>query len=165
MNFYIGQGYVSQMNKNLDNTHLISSKDIENNNIQWGSVDNFKLIKNKAIIINTDLSKNQGIHWIVLCLLDDDDIYIIDSLGKHNKRTFDNIMYKRLYSHKIHFFPYSHQYKDNSLCGWHAITTAKYINKNRILTQELCYNVVKKLWGNSADDDDIKLIIEKFGKI
>ena len=54
------------LNKEVNkSTDLINSEDIKRNNLKWSMVDNIKLSYKEPLIMNTDISSGQGIHWIV----------------------------------------------------------------------------------------------------
>ena len=58
------------LNKEINkSTDLINSNDINKNNLKWSMVDNIKLSYKEPLIMNTDISNGQGIHWIVLHLV------------------------------------------------------------------------------------------------
>jgi hypothetical protein len=62
--------------------------------------------------------------------------------------------------YKIKFYKYPFQHSDNSLCGWYAIYIAKKLNKHK---PKNIFKYVYDLFGDSADNGDIKKLIEGFG--
>lgn len=130
-------------------------------------VDTFKnlLNENEAFIVNTDLSSGSGIHWIVI-YRNNDNLLIIDPLGKKNYRPYDAIMFKTIkdVGLKYKFFDDDIQYSNNSLCGWYSIYVAKLINKNKDKSiNEIIDILNSKFKSNGADDDDEKILEKSFG--
>ena len=147
----------------FDRGDLISSSDIETNDVKWASVDNFSDLLNQkdAFIINTDLDSGGGIHWITL-FVRDGICYIVDSLGPDNKRPNDKIMFKIIKDSdlKYQLYPHSFQYGDSSFCGWFAIYTCVLINRNKNAD---VFELIHDVFGDDADDSDIEVLINAFG--
>lgn len=60
---------------------MITSADIERNGFAWTMVDDMRkrmFKRGKPFIINTDISGNQGVHWITAVLADDNKWFIYD---------------------------------------------------------------------------------------
>jgi hypothetical protein len=65
------------------------------------------------------------------------------------------------HGYKIDFYNGDFQYKDNSMCGYFAIFICRLINKYKLSiskTKKLIY----KYFGDDADDNDIKILIDHF---
>lgn len=145
---------------------MISSSDIESNGIAWGSVDNFagKLKDRVPIVINTDLSSGGGVHWLCLYPVEK-KVIVFDSLGKSNFRPNDAIMVKQIQSrgYTTTVWNGSSQFKDDSLCGWHAIYCAKLLKQHRPKTIDQACDVVEQTIGKTADEADVQRLAKSFG--
>jgi len=140
---------------------MINSDDCEKNMITWSMVDNLHnvMYDREPVCLNTDLSSGAGIHWI--CVYPRDNIiYIIDPLGPKNYRPYDSIMYNQMYGHKVKFYPGKFQYDDSVLCGFFTIYVCKMLQHNPECN---VFEEVEKVFGDSADDEDIQKLINAFG--
>jgi hypothetical protein len=143
---------------------MISSIDIKKNGIKWASADNFtKILKDReAVIINTDISIGQGIHWIVLYPYENICL-IVDSLGKNNNRNNNSLILQTIKENNLKPYIYDgeFQYKDNTLCGWYAIYISNLINQHKADIRTTI-KMINQIFGRTADDDDIKVLIDAF---
>ena len=124
-----------------------------------------EFVDKEPIIMNTDLSDGQGIHWIVLFPFNG-TVYIFDSLGKNNIRMNDKIMFEQIkeqgYNYK--FYPYSYQYRDDSLCGWFSIFVASVLKKHSSsISENNVFSIIHTIFNDDADDDDILVLMKAFG--
>ena len=145
---------------------LITNKDIEEYGIKWAMVDKFgPLLKDRrAIVVNTDVSSGEGIHWIVMIPIDD-VVYIVDSLGEEtNERQYDDIMFDtiRKRGYNIKFYDGLYQYKDSVLCGYFAIYIALLFNHTPNISLEKAHDIVYKNFGYSSDVNDVRNILNFF---
>lgn len=159
---------VGSIQRKLDNTNLISDEDIQKNGLDVAMVDNFELKDKKPIIINTDVSTGQGIHWITLMPFFNDGVcMVIDSLGPNNFRRYDQIMYDRIASYglKSLFYEGSFQYLDSSQCGFFAIMVAQKLKQMKNPSIEKVVSLLDRLFGKnrSPDDNDLSQILAYFG--
>ena len=143
---------------------MINSKDIERNNIKWASVDTFAplLKSNDAFIINTDIDKGAGIHWIVMKRFND-IILIIDPLGPYNHRPYDNIMFDILKNYNVKLYDGAFQYSDSYLCGWFSIFICKLINAYKSTNINDVDLLINQYFGRTADENDVKILVNAFG--
>jgi hypothetical protein len=139
----------------------ISNVDIENNNIKWASVDTIDTIIKPytCAICNTDLSANGGKHWFSIITINDNTVYIIDPLGKNNKRSYDNIMYETLKKAGIDNILWCDtkvQMRTSYHCGWFSVYICKYILEPLIkmyydkLTPQIISRKMKSVFGASS---------------
>lgn len=146
---------------------MINSDDIIRNGFDWGSVDNFagKLKDREPIIVNTDISSGQGIHFFTVIPIDD-VLFIIDSLGTNNYRPYDDIMFREIEQTGLRpvFFNGRMQFDNDSLCGWFSLFNA-YLLKNYQghLTLAIANKLIENAFGHTADDGDIHKLIDMFG--
>jgi len=143
---------------------LISNVDIMRNGLKWCSVDKIHLFLNSkdAFVVNTDTSYGGGIHWIVL-FVRNGICYIIDSLGKNNKRDNEGSMIKQILDFDLKPKIYdkgAFQYVNNSMCGWFSIFVAKLINYNKNVD---IFKMIYNIFGSRPDDNDIMILIRSFG--
>lgn len=163
-----GQGVskAGSISRKIDKTDLISSVDIERNGVPYASVDQIapKLKLYQPLIVNTDLSSGPGQHWIVAYCVPKTAV-IFDSLGAHNFRPNDVVMWKQLKSkgYETTFWRGQSQYDDSVQCGWFSLYTAKILQKHKPKTVDQAVDVVEHYLGKEADDGDIKKIIKAFG--
>jgi len=138
-------------------------------------IDDFKLRPLESIILNTDLSGNPGVHWIVLTGLKNSFAHIFDSLGSKNPRKdadgniTDKILFDRLRSqgyNRIHFYPYKVQLIDSSACGNFSIFTAKLIQsllkEDPNLSPESLDSAIISQFGKTASQKDERLLAKLF---
>jgi hypothetical protein len=148
---------------------LINNSDIEQNGLIWASIDNFKnkLKDGLPIIINTDVSTGQGIHWIVLTKIGS-NVFIIDSLGRLNKRDNQDILDKTLKELNLTpiYYNGAMQYMDSNLCGYFSIINAYNILKLNELSIKNITKMLDDMYGADRipDEGDIKVILEHFKK-
>lgn len=156
----------------LDNTDLISSDDIENNNLNWCMVDQIakELKPYNIFILNTDVSTGDGIHWVA-CIALSDSVYVIDPLGPQNKRKYDDMMLKicKDNGYDVNFYPYKFQLKTSAQCGYFAIYVCKKVlepllNKyGEDITIEKINKKIVSIFGKTADTNDLMVLIKAFG--
>lgn len=130
--------------------------------MDFANVDNYdqKLQDSQPLIINTDLSNGEGIHWIVL-YPKDGTLYVIDPLGPKNYRPYDNV-FSQVASQSgltIKYFPGRFQFNNSQECGWFAIYVAKLLQK----TNGDPFNIVKSTFGRTADRGDQTVLKNAFG--
>lgn len=164
---------------------MINGNDIDRNGIEWHMVDDYhptsKLI---PIIINTDTSDGQGVHWIVGVIIHSSpnsthkyEGYIYDPLGAKNNRVTSKGEPIDQYLHRafeeatgndhIHFYPYPSQLPTNSLCGWHSIYIATilrdYLKRYPHSSSSDLDKVIETQFGKSADKEDVAVLYRAFG--
>jgi hypothetical protein len=144
----------------------MSNNDIVKNRFNVGMVDNFEkyLINNKPFVVNTDVSSGFGIHYIVLCKLDN-NCYICDSLGKNNYRPYDNIMLKTIKNNGLNciWYPFKFQVKTSVKCGWWSIFVCKLIQNLQNKSPQNITENIKKFVGKTAEISDENVLIKFFG--
>lgn len=143
---------------------MINSDDLEKNGVRWSMVDELRdnLYDREPLCMNTDVKgegTQGGIHWITVYPRGD-TIYIIDSLGKDNYRLYDNLMFSQMVGMKVRFFNGKFQYDDDVLCGFFTIYICKMLQNNPECD---VFEEVEKVFGLSADDGDIRKLIDAFG--
>ena len=152
---------------------MITSKDIERNGLKWSMIDTFApLLKHdrKAFVVNSDKETSQGRHWFVMLPIDD-VVFIVDSLGKNNKRGNDGLMLKIIKDNGFipQFYNGAFQYSNDSMCGFFSIYIAKMLNKYQgkvdqgKLTPEIASRLVEKAFGKHPSEKDIFRLIKAFG--
>jgi hypothetical protein len=117
---------------------IVTSQDIEKSGLGWASIDNFELVQNEPIVVNTDSSNGTGIHWVVMVKLNPRTMYIFDPLGPTNIRTTstgekaDPLMIHRAKQQgikTIYYYPHKLQMKDSFHCGQFSQMVAKIIEQ------------------------------------
>jgi len=110
--------------------NLITSEDIERNGFRWYSADTIpEGIRNGDVfLVNTDVSKGQGIHWITVCKRQG-NIYVFDPLGPNNDRDNNDIIIENLSASvanpdNIHIITKKSQNINANTCGWISLLTA-----------------------------------------
>jgi len=150
---------------------MMSNNDIQKNGYDVEMVDTFeKLLQyDKPFVVNTDVSTGQGIHYICLYKYDENNVFIIDSLGPHNFRPYDKIMFDILRKNHLNFsfYPYKFQTNKSIKCGWWAIWCCHLIDillkhYDNINPQIITENVVKFV-GKTAENYDEFVLAKSFG--
>ena len=151
------------INRQLDQSDLISGTDINNNGFNYASSDDWltKIRENIPLIVNTDVSSGPGIHWIVF-LLRGKTVYVIDPLGPNNYRPYQGVINQLASKNglSLKYFPGEFQFDDNSSCGWFSVYVAKAL---QLINPKDPFKLVEKYFGLTADDGDIKRLIKGFG--
>jgi len=157
---------------------MISSSDIEKNNLPWGMVDDFNLSKGPTVV-NTDRSalNGDGVHWICVSPLKNGVAHVYDPLGKKNKRVDSNGMnidiqlidrLGALGFDRVHFFEHASQLKDSTLCGWFSIYACRImrmlLKEDANLTPEQADRALVSQFGRKASKKDERLLQYLFNR-
>ncbi len=144
---------------------LVTSDTIERYGVPWANVDNYgaKLRDGEPLIINTDLSSGEGIHWMCAMPIGD-TLFVVDSLGADNVRPHDDLMFDiaRRAGLTPQFYRGRFQYADNSNCGWFALYIAKMLQKMKHPSIASATSAIARVFGRSADDGDLRVIRDAF---
>lgn len=148
---------------------MISSINIENNDIAWCNVDTVQILlldKNvNCFILNTDMSTGEGIHWLTCKKIPPNIIYIYDSLGKNNYRKYDDIMIEKIKkcNYKTYIYDNQSQYISSNWCGWYAILCVKYLEPCKSIQE--CNQTINYLFDNDKQPTlkDEYTVLSHFG--
>jgi len=130
--------------------------------MRWVSVDqNYNLKLYQPLIVNTDVSTSQGIHWIIIYPLQSTNV-IIDPLGPDNFRPYDKDMFNQLQQYQ--FYNGSFQLEDSSLCGWFAMAVVKMLKQYRPTTPQAVFKLLDSYFGTdrTADANDEQVLLQFF---
>jgi len=154
---------------------MIWSSDIIQNGLEYrnpDTIDDRAMMSNKAFILNSDLARGEGIHWLTIFY---DKVnkttIIIDTLGPKNYRPNDKIMMDKLKQYgRVLFYDGKIQFLKSVWCGWFSVYICKLINN--IPEEKRTYDNIIKAIDDKFNMDgldrkpssmDEKLIIDSFG--
>lgn len=158
------------MVKKTNDIPLVSNELIEHYGLKWCCVD--ELSKNiqcrVPVVVNTDVSTGPGIHWI--CMVEiDKNMFIIDPLGHDNYRLYDDMMFKQIREAGLKpvFYSGRFQFKDSTVCGYYSMLIANELKKlkrrNHYYTMQDANELVKGIFGKTADVGDLQTIVDYWG--
>jgi hypothetical protein len=158
--------------------HAVTAGEIVKAGFKWSYADQAdrrlrSLAIGEPLIVNTDLTGGEGVHWVVLTRLSGGHIYLYDPLGPSNDRVAsDGSAVDLPYTH---IYPYESQLSSTGHCGYFAVYVARIIRRlmraagNRDdsqsrtsqhdrLTPLAITNAIKAEFGRSADWGDAKRV-------
>lgn len=115
---------------------MITSLDIERNGFRWFNIDTIPsaLPVGEAVIVNTDRSSGNGVHWMTLVRLNEKTYYLFDPLGPKNERVesdgsadVDRLLARAVRPGIVNHYPHAVQQHSDVLCGFHALYVAGLI--------------------------------------
>lgn len=160
---------------------MISNEDIEANGLDWSMANDIKLKTSVPVIVNTDTSDGNGVHWISMVKLkskNGKEIFIYDPLGAKNMRgssdgrLTDKILYDSIQRNgpfepsNIHIYGPRTQKIGNTLCGWYSMFVASQIKKQLkeipdTTASELA-TMIKNLFDQGATARNIRIMHDGF---
>jgi len=143
---------------------LITSTDIERAGFPWAMTDTLgpTLKQNSIIIVNSDISRGDGIHWLVI-ICHQGVCLVIDPLGPNNELPYRNLMEQSIKTQgwRIRYYSYKFQMPSSYHCGQFSILVARLarlmIKKNQYSHHHMIQQLTG-LFGKTADvGDEAKL--------
>ena len=144
--------------------HAVTASEIVKAGFKWSYADQADrrlrtLAIGEPLIVNTDLTGGEGVHWVVLTRLPAGHVYLYDPLGPTNDRvTSDGTPSDLPYTHT---YPYESQLSSTGHCGYFAVYVARIIRRiarHTQLTPLAMTNAIKAEFGRSADWGDAKRV-------